>query len=415
MRNVIGRAAVLLALSFLVVGCGDESTTPTPTGDATLFEGRFESEGSDFVLTRIQESLPVPLRVDLIGRDLRVDDTQEQVLVDVAVVNRGDAPLYPRALIWVSGFVPAGVFLTDADVILPFVGPTGGPLDEPIYAMDYSDLLGEDGVLSPGETTAWRTWTFRDVGLASFSFQARAEFSVSEPRGFIQGVLFEDLNGNGIRERNEPPVRWGFIEATGPDGEMAEAHPDTLGVYRVPASEPGLYRLHFVSQVDCPLCVTTPDPLEVVLTPGPDGVPRPFHQAHFGLYCGPCPGGAPPVTLTPADPAEITPRSPWRLLEGRLAGDRLFLRVGFSGCAPDHPFRLVAGRNFMESEPVQTWMVLAHDDRGELCDGWFERELVFDLRPIQWAYREDYGGGGTVRLRLAVPDAPEPAWFEYTF
>jgi hypothetical protein len=54
----------------------------------------------------------------------------------------------------------------------------------------------------------------------------------------------------------------------------------------------------------------------------------------------------------------------------------------------------------MESFPVQARIVLAHDDRGELCDAYWERELQWDLRPIQEAYRQSYGSGGVIRLRF---------------
>ena len=54
----------------------------------------------------------------------------------------------------------------------------------------------------------------------------------------------------------------------------------------------------------------------------------------------------------------------------------------------------------MESFPVQTWAVVSHDDRGELCRAHFERWLEFDLQPLRDAYQDDYHEPGQVILRL---------------
>jgi len=54
----------------------------------------------------------------------------------------------------------------------------------------------------------------------------------------------------------------------------------------------------------------------------------------------------------------------------------------------------------MESLPVQTWMLLAHNDRDEACRAYFEKTLFFDVGPIQEAHIEDYGAPGIVRIRF---------------
>jgi hypothetical protein len=61
----------------------------------------------------------------------------------------------------------------------------------------------------------------------------------------------------------------------------------------------------------------------------------------------------------------------------------------------------------MESLPVQTWMLLAHDGRDELCAAYFEKTLVFNLGPIQEAYIEDYGAPGMVQIRFRDFDGDE--------
>jgi hypothetical protein len=280
--------------------------------------------------------------------------------------------------------------------------------DDPLgsYGFDYSDLIGEGGVLEPGENSQAKTWIFHDPGLASFSFSAEAEFGMEVNRAVISGMLFSDQNRNGIRDADEGPFLAGGVTVQYPDGTLVHAGPDESGFYRVRVTESGLHRVTFASALACPACIceSTPNPLEVLLTPGPDGEPRSFEHADFGIYPGPCvdpppPYSSPPVMLTDLPPDEID-QSPYQLIWAELEGELFSIRVGYSGCTRDHPFTLYAARGFMESLPVQTWMILAHDDRGEACRAYFERTLFFDLSPIQEAHVEDYGAPGIIRIHF---------------
>ena len=121
--------------------------------------------------------------------------------------------------------------------------------------------------------------------------------------------------------------------------------------------------------------------------------------------CGLCTEPVALVLLTNANPADIE-QDLYTLTNAWLEGDILSLQVGYAGCQPEHPFILYAGRDFQESNPVQTWMLLAYDDLGEACFCqlgafcYFEKILQFDLDPIRKAHIEDYGAAGVVRLLL---------------
>jgi hypothetical protein len=93
-------------------------------------------------------------------------------------------------------------------------------------------------------------------------------------------------------------------------------------------------------------------------------------------------------------------QDPYNLLELALDEDLLTLRVGFGGCQADHPFLLFMVGGFMESIPVQARVILLHNALGEPCDGYFERTLAYDLRPIQEAHAEAYGAPGLVMLQF---------------
>jgi hypothetical protein len=396
--------------TLLLVGCSD-STAPSsqnPADGGAVFDGAFDPDGASFLLQRIEDPIPgrLPIYVDLIGSNVRIDETEETVSVDVAIRNAGRESLYAPATIWVNRFVPAGVSPLNADFV------RDAP-EEPVskdvlgsYGFDYSDLLGEDAVLESDEISQPKTWILHDPGLGSFSFAAAAEFGMEPDRPVIAGMIFNDSNRNGVRDADEGPYFEGGVTVRFPDGELVHAGRDENGLYRVPVTEPGLYRVTFVSVLACIscYCVTTPDPLQVLLTPGPDGQPSSFEHADIGIYPGSCtepppPTPSPPVVLTDQPPEEID-QDLYTLLGSELEGETLRLHVGFGGCSDDHPFTLYAGRDFMESLPVQTWMLLAHDDRDEPCDAYFERTLSFDLSPIQQAHIEDYGVPGIVRIRF---------------
>jgi hypothetical protein len=397
-------------LTLFFVACS-EPTAPLSEGPAdgsAAFDGAYEPGGTSFLLQRIDDPIPghQPIRIELIGNNIELDGTQETVSVDVAIRNAGSESLFAPATIWLNRFIPSDVRPLNAD----FARDNAKQLesDDPLgtSGFDYSDLLGEDGVLGPDESSQAKTWIFHDPGLGSFSFSAEAEFGMEANRPVISGMLFGDENRNGIRDAGEGPFFAGGVTVQRPDGTLVHAGPDESGFYRIRVTEPGLHRVTFVSALACPACIceTTPNPLEVFLTPGPDGEPRSFEDADFGIYPGPCvdpppPGPAPLVVLTDLSPEEID-QSPYQLIWAELEGELLSIRVGYSGCTRDHPFTLHAARGFMESLPVQTWMLLAHDDRGEACRAYFERTLFFDLSPIQQAHIEDYGVPGIVRIHF---------------
>ena len=61
---------------------------------------------------------------------------------------------------------------------------------------------------------------------------------------------------------------------------------------------------------------------------------------------------------------------------------------------------LWASGDFRESDPVQTWMLLAHDDLDDPCEALIERSVVFDLDPIRQAHIDAYGRPGVVVLHF---------------
>lgn len=280
-RLLVWPSMGILALSL--PACGDDAAPTPPPTDPAGFVGSIDPSSSSFVLHRVEltggsgASIPV----ELLGSDLEVDAEHDLVRLNVALRNAGAENLYAPALVWVSNFLPASVRVTNAS----------HPIDEsdPMrWGFDYTGFLEPPDVLLPGTTSRPYRWRIYDPGLLPFSFGAEVEMRLDPPPAVLSGGVFEDLDQNGVRERNEGPWRYGQIRMTEPDGTQHWSHCDEAGAFRFFVDDVGLFRLQLESLVDCPVCFTTPNPLEVVLTPGFEGQPQSFGQALFGAVCGAC-------------------------------------------------------------------------------------------------------------------------------
>ncbi|HEV2149926.1 MAG TPA: hypothetical protein VGR37_21185 [Longimicrobiaceae bacterium] len=111
------------------------------------------------------------------------------------------------------------------------------------------------------------------------------------------------------------------------------------------------------------------------------------------------------------------PSTPATITSAAMQGDVLVLEVTFGGGCGQHDFALYASNVWLESDPVQVNVALAHDGHGDPCRALLSRELRFDLSPLAAAYRRSYGRGGTVVLRLREPGGSGAATHtvRYTF
>jgi hypothetical protein len=419
------RLAILFLLGVLVLNGCSESTSPTTTADDPTdggqeFEGTIDPTDGSFVLKAIEAPVPdaAPVRLELIGSDLRVDQNGEIVALKVAIRNVDTRPVYPRIEVIAIRLMPGSVIILESDWTNcpPY---TRGPIPEGgcFYGFDYSRTIGDDGVLEPGETSEPRTWTFHVPGLEPFSFGAIARVSLVPDRPRIAGLFFWDKNENGRHDADEPPFPGGGVKVRGPDQEERDVPVGAEGRYAVPIEKTGLYTLTAYPPPTMglvPVRFTTPNPLEVVIPPDPDGKPQSFLHADFGLVNA-IGAVCPPVGIVNA-PRDSILFDPYNLIEIGLEDRFLHLHVGFSGCGPEHPFQLLMVGGIMESMPPQVRLKLAHDDRDELCDAYWQRRLCYDLEPIRELIRRSGGSPGSVilnfedwrgevhRFEMAVPE-----------
>ena len=82
--------------------------------------------------------------------------------------------------------------------------------------------------------------------------------------------------------------------------------------------------------------------------------------------------------------------------------DLLCLEISYSGGCVSHDFSLIGSGSFSESYPVQTSMLLSHEDNDDNCDSIITDTLVFDLTPLKELYIESYSeSSGTIIIYLS--------------
>lgn len=122
------------------------------------------------------------------------------------------------------------------------------------------------------------------------------------PLASLSGIVFHDLNGNGVPDGDEPGYARAMLRLVFPDGTAQEILTDPAGKFFWPDLLPGVYRLELLLESLPPRFeVTTEKSLELVLRPGET------KEASFGVREKPR-----PVILIQPPLAEFTwsPRSP---------------------------------------------------------------------------------------------------------
>jgi len=385
--------APYLFILFLVA-CGSDPSGPS-IGDRQ-FRGTIDPSLQSVLLQKLVGSNQ--LAVELIAEgDVRVDPQTQQVAIDVALRNAGGESLMAPVLIRLGEFQPDDVIPFNSD--WPRLDALkASELDYP-WGYFYADEFGSDQLLEPGETSASREWIFFDPGLASFSFAARAELAGAPGDPAITGLVFIDENFNGVFDDVEMPHGRGAVYTAASDGTQLIAPVGSDGRYRFPISRSGLYELYYDDFTDGPWCTSTPNPLVIVVAPGPDGVPQSYEHADFGwsARCGPTVNR---VVFTDRPLSEFQ-GDRYTLLEATAEGAELVLRVGLSACHGGHPITLVISTGIMESLPPQTFAVLVHDNLGDVCRSWLEEERRFDLARLVAHV------GGPIYIRLLDYDGVE--------
>jgi hypothetical protein len=117
------------------------------------------------------------------------------------------------------------------------------------------------------------------------------------------------------------------------------------------------------------------------------------------------PPGPRPGAVVFAEAAAPWGEDPLVLNEAAIAGNTLELNLSYAGGCARHVVTLVVSEVFLESDPVQLPVSLAHDANGDACEAWLTEDYEFDLTPLRDAYRRGYGDGAG-RVVLLLEGAP---------
>lgn len=220
-------------------------------------------------------------------------ESGEIVSFDAVIVNKSRWPVHAPIRFVITDIKPDVVEVANPD----FVGPDG-----PVF--DYSDDLGEDGVLDLGEASEPVNMKFRWPEPMAFAIGFRLDAGGEPVDGFVSGIVFSDLNDDGRFDVAEPGIPGVLVELIPSTREVLyQTRTDGFGRYGFDGLEADVYTVeaHGVGDMQ----PTTPNPIIVPLVELPDGTVSGFDDAHFGFREAPLPPHAiifGPVPVGPASP-----------------------------------------------------------------------------------------------------------------
>ncbi len=285
----LAAGVLLFVLLGLVFSCSDN---PTDTSAFSPLEGGGKivpGGGNEFLLSTVDMGPGFQGHVEVWARDLTTE-SDSVVAFDLVIVNQTDGDIPPPLLFIITSIVPNTVTCINAD----------GYMRDRLPFFDFSDDLGDDQLLTPGEATAPVHVQFRWPEPMAFSIGFNLSIGDVIRHGVIGGVVFEDLNQDGIYddiERGIPgvPIE---LQAMSSDsngtGLAMLVHTDPLGRYSFEGLPVGVYKVGALLPPDTQF--TTPNPLLVALVQLPDGKVSSFLNAHFGVI-GVVPPPPPPPTV----------------------------------------------------------------------------------------------------------------------
>lgn len=268
------RLASATACAVLITATCNDPQSPAPASDLEL-RGRFVAGTLEL---QVEDPSGAAL-LQLVATNLEFDPQSETLAADVALRNAGSASIPGPSSVVVSHIDPPTVHTLDALCGDPCPGCAIQ------CSFDHAGSYGDDGELSPGETSEPRRWRFAVPGGTSFAFRAR--IAVPDPgTGIVAGRIFLDENANGTQEPGEPPLPGRPVQLEFGDAVQTTVS-DARGRFEFDVETPGLYVLQLVPTDFC--LETTPPRLQVIVVRLPDGSLSRYDGARFG-----CRGDAPP-------------------------------------------------------------------------------------------------------------------------
>jgi hypothetical protein len=281
---------LLLALAF---SCGEPPTgVKDDPGGGMSGSGDIDPGATgSFLLGTVSDSLFAAGYIEVWASNVMLDSSLGIVTFDISLTNFTEWPIVPAIHFVITSISPPDI------AVLDFDGETRDRL--PYY--DFSDMLGPDDVLDIGETTGPVKVKFHVARPRSFSIGFRIDLHPVPQGAKIAGVVFRDMNKNGVRDRCLvcDPAQANLCNRCEPgipgitvsvprhlsDGTQVTliTRTDQNGRYMFAGFGQGVYKVS-VHPPDGRWEITSSNPLLVTLVEGPDGIVHDFYGANFGLY-----------------------------------------------------------------------------------------------------------------------------------
>lgn len=290
--KIAALCGLFLVASVFLISCSDDPPTGA-TGDTDVSgQGNIDPSGSkDFLLGSVAFDGAGHGRIDVWAFNLTIG-SDNTVSFDIVLSNESNTTIYPPVIFWITQIIPDGVYVLNSDIVYI----ASNPIREGPPGFIFSDKLGDDGKLDPGEHTSSATIKFGMEELTSFSIGFRIEVG-SPPDDFaVSGTVFHDANRNGKHDVNEPGIPGMKVTLTN-DREDSTMGPEILrvaetndrGHYGFRDVDAGIYTVQAHVPVQRPndstgaLVPTTPNPLIVTLLGDGEGGVIPLKGVNFGF------------------------------------------------------------------------------------------------------------------------------------
>jgi len=276
---------LIMAAFFLFAGCSDQDNPTTPNYSlqnlSVMLRGDVPGDLIDFEFAaKVGDGIDDEGSLFVRGRNMAYDAEKGAMAIDLSVFN-GSESSYPEPVgLTFMQFMPEGVTILESDNDMNGVGAT--------ILFEFDD---EDLSWSPGEESKSRTVHFVIGSGTSLGFVARIDAGLSPQGGTIGGLVWNDMNEDGVVDPDENGV--GGVQMALHNGDDLSVTPLTTvmtnddGTYRFPGQDAGYYTVVRLPMEG--LMGTTPAEMAVILVEM-DGTVSDFLIADFGVKKGMDPG-----------------------------------------------------------------------------------------------------------------------------
>jgi hypothetical protein len=290
MNRAVGPLFVALSVLLLAfLGCSDDAVVPTDVeqgGTSGLIEGDINEAAGSFEYTTDAAGDPRDPIAGLFiirGKNIHYVDSLSALSVDFTVEHQNRCRCEfpePIGMTFVN-LIPQGVTVENPD------NDVHGPGAAIVFEFE-----NDDGVWSPFEESLPRTVLFGVDHGVSIGFVARIDIGTEPELGSIGGVVWNDLNEDGLRDEDESGIVGVEIQMIRTDGPEVSNQSELLwhtlthsdGSYRFDGLSAGHYEVHRLPRSD--LRATT-DPMMQVILVEENGEVSDFLMADFGCVLTP--------------------------------------------------------------------------------------------------------------------------------